>query len=296
MRVVEANIDQGSSIFRLRGSGNDKSFKITGIVRSYKGVVYYGKTFDRNFDAGVEFVPQKNSSGGGYDNFPIMWGSAEAFSDTGRFDRIKLTLLIQDLKTGMLAEKGRLAAKNNMVFHISSDFEEIPGESERDFYRQAGLQFTTLGGAGKFVSDFGEQTLHRMFLQKYERKLAKSIGLDVINIETSFASNYFNRFYGRQFTNSAIQADYLALANVGLTVGRYFWRDYFFVKARGGLIPKDTSLTPRYSLGLEFQPTRYLFMDFDYGFYKGDLAIEQNPRLNLQLRLPISGLRKYFDF
>ena len=62
------------------------------------------------------------------------------------------------------------------------------------------------------------------------------------------------------------------------------------------MLPVDTALTPQYSLGLELQPTRYLFMDFDYGFYKGDMAIEHNPSVNLQLRLPITGLRKLFDF
>ena len=92
MRVVEASVDQGTSIFRIRGSEYNKTLKITGIVHSYKGVVYYGKTFDRNFDVGIEFFPQKISSGQGYDNFPVLWGSAEAFSDSGRFDRIKKAL------------------------------------------------------------------------------------------------------------------------------------------------------------------------------------------------------------
>ena len=89
---------------------------------------------------------------------------------------------------------------------------------------------------------------------------------------------------------------YYALANVGVTVGRYFFRDNLFIKARGGLLPIDMALTPQYSFGFEFQPSRYLFLDMDYGFYKGELAIEHNPRVNLQLRLPIKGLRNYFDF
>ena len=258
---------------------------------------YAGKTFDRNFEAGLEFVPQKKANAPGYDNLPILWGSAEAYSDTSRFNSIKLTALVQDPKSGTLSERGRLVkGRLNVVFHLSSDFEELPGESEREFYRQAGLQFTTLGSAGKFMSDFGEQNLHRILLQRFERKLAKSIGLDVINIETSIASNYFTRFYNRQFDNQATQADYLALANVGVTVGRYLFRDNLFIKASGGLLPLDTALTPQYSFGLEFQPTRYLFMDFDYRFYKREMTIEHNPRVNLQLRLPISGLRNFFDF
>ena len=76
-------------------------------------------------------------------------------------------------------------------------------------------------------------------------------------------------FYNRQFDNSLTQADYLALANIGVTVGRYFFSDNLFIRARGGSIPVDTAPTPECSIGLEFQPTRYLFKDFDYGFYKG---------------------------
>ena len=159
------------------------------------------------------------------------------------------------------------------------------------------MQFTTVGSAGKAVSDFGEQYLRRYFLQGIERKLAKSIGLDVIDVETSIASNYFTMFYNRQFDYMTAQADYLALANVGVTVGRYFFRDNLLLKARGGLLPlDDTTLTPQYSIGFEVQPLRYLFMDVDYGIYKKDLLIEHNPSFNLQLRVPITGMRNFFDF
>jgi hypothetical protein len=296
VRFIEASIDQGS-LFRVRGSEADKSLKLTGLVRSYHGTIYYGKTFDRNFEAGAEFIPQKLADAPGYDNLPILWGSVESQSDSGRFDRIKLSALIQDHKSGTLSERGRLRVdKFNVIFHLSSDFEGLPGESERKFYEQAGLQFSALGSAGKAVSDFGEQNLHRIFLQRFERRLAKSIGLDVINIETSFASNYFNMFSSRQNEGMYGGADYLALANTGLTVGRYFFRDNLFIKARGGLLPVDTALTPEYSVGFEFQPMRYLFIEGDYGFYKGDVTMEHNPRVNLQLRLPISSLRSFFDF
>jgi len=179
---------------------------------------------------------------------------------------------------------------------LSSDYEITPGESERDFYKQAGLQFTSPEGAGSFVSDFGEQYLHRYLLQRLEKRLARSIGLDVFSIESSIASNYFNKLYNRQFAGLVNQDDLLALANVGVTVGRYFFRDYLFLKARGELIPIDTVLTPEYSIGLELQPTRYLSMDFNYGIRKGETSIEVEPRLNLQLRLPITRVRNLFNF
>jgi len=60
------------------------------------------------------------------------------------------------------------------------------------------------------------------FLDRFERRWAKTFELGVINIETSVASNYFNRFYNRQFDYLLAAADYPVIANVGLTVGRFF--------------------------------------------------------------------------
>jgi len=297
MRFLEGYLDLSSAV-RLRGRDMDKSFRILGSIRSYKGAVYYGRVFDRNFDVGVEFNPQKPDKNASYDNLPLLWGSAETFADTSRYNRVKLTCMVNDPVTGAASEKGRLVdgPTPNISFHVSSDFEELPGEGERDFYRQAGLTFATIDGAGGAVSDFGEQMFHRYLLQRWERKIAKKLGLDVINIESSIVSNYFSKLYDRQFDGLLTSGDYLALANVGVTVGRYFFRDNFFLKARGELIPVAMMLTPEYSFGFEFQPSRYLLMDINYGFHKTETSIQHSPLLMLQLRLPISGLRKNLNF
>jgi hypothetical protein len=60
-------------------------------------------------------------------------------------------------------------------------------------------------------------------------KPAKGLGLDFIIIESSIASNYFYKLYSRQLEGFLIQDDYLALANVGITSGRYFFRDLLFL-------------------------------------------------------------------
>jgi len=39
-----------------------------------------------------------------------------------------------------------------------------------------------------------------------------------------------------------------------------------------------------------------LTMDFNYGIRKGETQIEHNPRLNMQLMLPITRLRKILNF
>ena len=297
MRFVEGYLEPSSRI-KVRGRDLDKTFRIYGTIRSYKGSAYYGREFNRNFDVGVEFAPQKPDKNSPYDNMPILWGSVEAFSDTSRHNRIKLTCMVADPLTGAVSEKARLADRPtpNIVFHVSSDFEEMPGKGERDYYEQAGINFTSLEGAGSMVSDFGEQMFHRYLLQKWERKIAKKLGLDVINIETSIVSNYFNKLYSRQFNGLFIEDDYLALANVGVTVGRYFFRDFLFLKARGELIPIDMALIPEYSFGFEFQANQYLTMDINYGFHKTETSIEHSPILMMQLRLPITRLRKFFKF
>jgi hypothetical protein len=298
MRFLEGYIDP-TSIFKVRGRDIDNTFSLHGQIRSFKGALYYGKTFDRNFDAGLEFVPIKLHSNRGYDNMPILWGSVEALSDTSRLNRIKVTCMIHDPATNGVSEKGRLVEGKslNVSFQLSNDFEGQPGESEREFFRQAGLSFSSLGGAGELVSDFGEQFFHRYLLQRWERKLAKKIGVDVINIESSITSNYFNKLYSRQFEGLVDQDDYLALANLGITVGRYFFHDYLFFKARGELIPIDTLfITPEYSVGMEFQPNRFFIMDFNYGVHKGDDRLEHDPRVMLQLTLPMTRIRKLLKF
>ncbi len=312
IRFCDLHVDR-SSWLSVRGRDLDKTFRLEGLLKTFKGAVYFGKTFDRNVRAGVEFVPQYLNSEVGYDNFPVIWGKAETFSDTSRFDRITLKLQVIDPATGAISDRGRIALipaskarlnregpKNvldslpNFRFHLSSDFEEVAGETQQEFYQQAGLQFTSFESAGNLVSNFGEQYLHRYLFQQYERRLAKRLGLDVVAFESSFASNYFTYLYNREYDQ--IFNRWNLLANVGLTVGRYFFRDYLFLKARGEFIPTDSDVRPEYSVGLEFMPAQYFMMDLNYGFYMENRAFQNNPRVQMQFRLPIQGLRNSLDF
>lgn len=313
IRFVEAYLDPISKV-SLLGRDLDGSFRIEGLLRSYKGSAFFGRTFDRRFTIGLDFVPQP-LPGRGFDNWPVIWGSAEAFSDTSRFDRVKLTLLVFDPVSGAEGEKGRIAmvpatperVRNgilsgdsdslvNFNFHLSSDQDDVAGDAEREFYRKTGLKVSTLGGAGEIVGTLGEQYLHRYLLQRFEKRLARRLGLDVVSFETSIASNYFKKFYNRQYGDISNQWNMLALANVGLTVGRYVFNDAMFLKARGELVPVDELLVPEYSLGLELQPFRYLTMDFNYGIHQFEGTIEHDPSMNLQLRLPIRRLRSFLNF
>jgi hypothetical protein len=290
MRLVECYFDP-VSLLSMRGRDNDATFKILGNLRSSTGSVFYGRTFDRNVDIGLDFVPQPQSGGKGYDNMPIIWGSAEAISDSSRFDRIKLTLITRDSVTNAWSEKGRFY---DIHFRVGANIEDFPGSTQERFVKEEQKRYGSLPGAGTFVSTIGEQYLHRLLFQNAERRIAKTLGLDVITFESSIASNYFNRLYNRQFGFS--RRDYLAIANVGVTMGRYVLNDKVFLKWRTELVPIDTVLQPQYNFGFEFQPLQYLLMDINYGVHVGDKTLEYNPQLNLELRLPIKDIRKYFSF
>jgi hypothetical protein len=293
LRLVECYLDPVSSL-SIRGCDKDKTFKLLGALRSYKGSVFFRKVFDLNFEVGLDFTPQPLPSGKGFDNRPIIWGSAEALSEKNRFDRTKVTLVTRDSITGALSEKGRFYG---MRFKVTSDAEEIPGELETDFFStQEGKRAASMEGAGELVSTVGEQYVHRFLLQNLESRLAKSLGLDVITFETSIASNYFNKIYNKQVVNLSYDWNYLAFANVGITFGRYFFYDKVFFKWRTELIPVDMLIRPEYTMGFEFQPLNYFMMDFDYGMRIGQKSLEQNPKVYMQLRLPIEGVRKYFNF
>jgi hypothetical protein len=290
MRLVEVYFDP-VSVLALRGRYLDNTFKLEKGFRFSTGSVFFGRTFDRNVDIGLDFVPQPLPGGHGYDNIPIIWGSAEAVSDTSRFDHIKLTLLTRDSVTGAWMERGRFY---DIHFRVGSNIEDFPGQTQQKFVAAEQKRYGSLSGAGTFASTVGEQYLHRLLFQNMERRLAKGLGLDVITIETSIASNYFNKLYNRQFELN--RWDYLALANVGITMGRYILNDKVFLKWRTELVPIDTALQPQYNFGFEFQPLQYFLMDINYGIHVGDKTLEYNPQLNLELRLPIKDIRKYFDF
>ncbi|HUI93444.1 MAG TPA: hypothetical protein VLX68_14445 [Chitinivibrionales bacterium] len=291
MRLTELYFDPVSEL-SMRGRVLDNTFRLFKSLRSSKGWVFFGRTFDRNVDIGLDFVPELLPGRQGYNNLPIIWGSAEAMSDTSRFERVKITLLTRDSVTGAWSEHGRLY---DIHFRVGSSIEQIPGESEKQFVSDEGKKYGSIEGAGEFVGTLGEQYLHRILLQNLERRLAKTLGLDVITVETSIASNYFNNLYTRQFEIS--RWDYLTFANVGITLGRYILYDKVFLKWRTELVPVDTLLRPEYQFGFEFQPMQYLLMDVNYGVHMGDnKALEGNPQVYLLLQLPIKDVRKLFSF
>ncbi|MFW5960272.1 MAG: hypothetical protein ACOCSE_04050, partial [Chitinivibrionales bacterium] len=284
---VECTVDPVSGI-ELSGREGDGTFRISGSVRSYKGSVFYGRTFDRNFRLGVDFVPEKGEDG--YNNMPLIYGSAETFSDTSRLDRVKITLLTKDPETNALKERGRF---NEISFRVSSDHTDVQEEVDEKFYKDVGLDFITAEGAGSMAAALGEEYIKRYFMQKIGKKLADAVGLDMINLETSIASNYFNHFTGEHEQQPGVLRDYwrsLTFGNIGVTIGRYFLRDQFFLKWRTELVPSDDmELSREHSLGLEYQPSPYFILDGNIGFRKNENEFIYNPSMRMLLRIPFGS-------
>jgi len=120
----------------------------------------------------------------------------------------------------------------------------------------------------------------------------------MIRLETSVMSNTFNYLYQYQLDSTMNQnIGQLALANTGITLGKYVANDQLLLKMRTQFSTLDTLLIPEYKFGVEYQPLRYLWMDFNYGI-KQDYTtglIRTNPEVRLQLRMPFSQIRNAIE-
>lgn len=295
IKMVECILDPSMSI-GVRGRDQDGDFRIVGGIRSYKGFLFYGKMFDQNFEMGLDFSSGKTEDEL-YDNLPIIWGSAETYADTNRFDRSQVVIMTKDPKDGTLQRRGRFT---ELVIVPADGVTEngVQDEQSADFYRNTGKNMANLEGAGNTLTGIGDRYVNSYVFNYWGRQMARHMGLDMIRLETSMMSNAFNSLYEHQLDSSmAINWSHLALANTGITVGKYVAGDQLLLKMRTQLTPLDTLLIPEYKVGFEYQPLRYLWMDLNYGI-KHDYttnSVEMNPEVRLQLRMPFSKIQDAFD-
>ena len=296
IKILECNLSPERTI-GVRGRDRDGTFRVTGSLRSYKGFLFYGKVFDKNFELGLDFS-SGTVDGKKHDNLPIIWGSAETVSDTNQYETEKVLIMTKDPKTGKLQEKGRLTeivivpAKD-----INSYGEKVSAEEESaDFYKSQSKELAGVEGAGNRISEIGDRYLSSYIFDYWGRQVATHIGLDVIKIETSFMNNAFNSIYAHQLdSNATINWQQMALNNAGITFGKYVAGDQLLLKMRTQFSSLDTTVVPEYKVGFEYQPIRYLWLDFNYGF-KHDLngEILTNPEVRLQFRMPFSKFQNSF--
>lgn len=296
LRMIEADLDPSQTI-ALRGRDLDKTFKILGGLRAFRGYLFYGSVFDKNFEMGLDFRPELMDDGG-YDNLPIVWGSADniVVSSSGDQKRSSVKVMVKDSVTGELHEHVRFGELVILPASEGLDAMSYDEKSAR-FYTETSRSITDPGRAGEMVSSIGDDYFNTVWLNFWGRRLARKIGFDVLRFETSLLSNSFNYFQER-----AISPEYntsfgiWALENSGITMGKYVFGDNLLLKAQTSLIVLDTSLTPSYNLGFEYQPFRYLWMDFHYGMHQSNLTdeLQFDPTFQLQMRVPLEDFKKVF--
>jgi hypothetical protein len=293
IRVIECSLDPSGTI-GIRGNDADGSFKVVGALRSYNGYMFYGRMFDKNFEIGLDFQPQLLADGT-YDNIPIIWGHAETYSDTNRLERIGVKLKTRDEITGELRDRGRFTEL--VIFPESDDIFNPANKAAADYY--SGIYSTVADHAltGGFASQVGDAFMNTYFLNYLGRQFSRRVGLDMFKFETAVMKNSVDFLTVHQLdTNTTRNWNYLVFANSSFTMGKYIFGDEIFLKYQTEFVPHEFTLTPEYKIGVEYQPFPYLWMDFNYGFFRETQTEEfvANPEVRLQLRLPFSDLKNIF--
>jgi len=207
----------------------DNSFKVLGSLRSNTGSVFFARTFDRNVDVGLDFVPQPLGPGKGFDNTPIIWGARKRCPTPAGSTASKLTLLVGDSGTGGLSERGRFYDAH---LKIGNNIENFPGQSQQQFVNDQGSNTALWAVPASWCRRWASSTCTVCCFRTLNAASPRHWGLDVINVETSIASNYFSKLYMHQFDWN--KWDYLTFANVGVTVGRYILYDKVFPQMANG--------------------------------------------------------------
>lgn len=296
LRMIEADLDPSQTI-ALRGRDHDNTFKILGGLRAYRGYLFYGTTFDKNFEMGLDFRPEIMSNGK-YDNAPIVWGKADnvVINAQGHQSQSSVKVMVKDSVSGELREHARFG---DLVILPASEGLDDKSYDEKSalFYQETGRSITDPGKAGEMMGSIGDSYFNTVWLNFWGRRLARKIGFDVLRFETSLLSNSFNYFHERSISPEYSTSFGLwAFENSGITMGKYVFGDNLLLKAQTSLMVKDTLLTPSYNLGFEYQPFRYLWMDFHYGMHQDRLTdeIQFDPSFQLQMRVPLQDFKKVF--
>ena len=290
IRIIECVIDPSGTI-GVRGNDADGTFRVVGRLRSNSGYMFYGRMFDRNFEIGLDFQPEPLQGGFGYDNLPIIWGRAETFSDTNRLERVSVRLKTRDERTGELRSRGRFTSL--VIVPESDNINRPQDEAAAEYYRSIG----GLAQAGEMAATLGDNYISGFFLNYWGRQIARKIGLDMFRFETAIMGNSLDFLMQRQLDEATTQNwNYMAFAGSGFTAGKYLGND-FLLKYQAELMPQDFSLIPRHKFGIEYQPLPYLWLDFNYGFHQESQTNEiiTNPEVRMQVRMPFSDLRRFFN-
>ncbi|MCL2844462.1 MAG: hypothetical protein FWE23_03290 [Chitinivibrionia bacterium] len=285
-RLIECTLDPSGSTVGVRGNDANGTLRITGQLRSFNGFIFFGRMFDRNFEVGLDFQPELLPDGSGYDNLPIIWGSAQTNSDKDRMERITVRLKTRDPQTGELRDRGRFT---ELVIVPEGDNRHTPqDEFAAEFFEDVGRDF--IENPGTIAAGIGDAYITGFFLNYWGRQLARRVGLDIIRFESTIIGNTVDFLTARQLDeNLSTDWEHLLFANASFVAGRYI-NNEIFLRYQGGFATDDEfQLIPTHKIGIEYQPFPFLMFDVNYGFFRERETQDfiSNPSVGVQLRLPI---------
>jgi len=272
---TELYIDEASQGIHFLGTLRKNTFHPAGKVVSNRGRLEYLDTNFRVEQFAVEFTPNEI--------YPYVSGRAwTAVRDSvGAIPKtIYLQLYARDAETNEEKRQGRW---EDFKFKLVSADPQI-GETQEQVLAYLGFSVdnirekaTSVGGA------VTERYLIRPILRPIERLMEKSLGVDLVRINSNIAKNLFYSSLGAEYRNKpfidpfATDSPYLFLMQSSeLTVGKYLSQNLYLTYT-GQLVSlydqAQTSFDINHSLGLEYRLLRNVLLEFEYdrelmGFYR----------------------------
>ena len=296
---VNLDIDDSASRLRFVGILSDSSLYIDGAARSTRGIIEY---LDLNF--------RVNEFGADFDRsdwWPVVYGSAETvFTDSTNFPyNVYMTLHTTDPLTGQERAQGRF---DDVYFKLTSDHPSLTGLTQEQILAFLGYSVDNISeNATEFVAHSTYDRLLRPYIiRPIERRLERTLGLDVVRFSSNFARNYlvskFNPTVEQQSINDEESALSL-LRNSRLTIGKYL-TNKFYVLYVGQVesaedyssigLSKDytlpiyeSSLQFRHRLGLEYRLNTAMLLHFEYDYNPFGIIEKVDRKLWIRHTFPI---------
>lgn len=255
---VNMVIDNKTSGLDFKGVLKDSTFSIAGKLESTSGTFEY---FDLTFR--VEKFEAEFNRGSLY---PIVSGKAWTVlrdSTSVPYD-VYLTLYTVDELTNQEVTRGRW---DRLKIKVSSDFFGLH-ETEADILKSLGYASETMDKqARRAVGYSTDNLLFRPIIRPLERRLERTLGLDVIRFSYAFAQNFLDA----SFDNEQIKSTLSYLRSSRLIIGKYLTSDLYFNytgELEAGIEYKfqDKGVGLHHKLGLEyrFNPRWLIQMEYDY--------------------------------
>ncbi len=291
---MELYVDETSKGLRLRGIINQGTFKPEGDLVSTRGRLEYLDQVFRVDRFSAEFTR----------NNPLPFVSGRAWTtirdSIGAAPKtIYLDLYAVDEETGIEKQEGNW---ENFRFKLVSADPQI-GETQEQVLAYMGF---SVGNVKEKAVQVGgavtERYLIRPLLRPVERALEKSLGMDMVRINSAIARNLFystlgtpaqgygSNYYVNPFVTST---SYLMLMqSSGLTVGKYLSQN-LFITYTGQLVSvanqTDVEFGINHSVGIEYRFLKNILVEFKYdrelfGFYGSQFHKQYLDDFKIRLR------------